>query len=115
MHPSHALRVCATTIALTTILALGLAPAALGDDWARERAAVARAVDGLDPAIRTAVAARSSEVATSPAVVVPTPPAVDEGFAWGAAALGLGAGIAGMCVLLGCVTLVRHDGRLRSA
>ena len=36
-------------------------------------------------------------------------------FAWGAAALGLAAGIAAMCALLACVSLVRHDGRLRNA
>ena len=37
-----------------------------------------------------------------------------DGFAWGAAALGLGAGVVAMCVLLGSVTLVRGHG-LRSA
>lgn len=41
-------------------------------------------------------------------------PSGDEAFAWGAAALGLGAGIASMCALLGCLTLVRNHGRLRS-
>ena len=34
-------------------------------------------------------------------------------FAWGAAALGLAAGVAAMCVLLGCGTLIRSPGRLR--
>ena len=38
----------------------------------------------------------------------------DGGFAWGAAALGLGAGVVAMCVLLGSVTRVRGHG-LRSA
>jgi hypothetical protein len=97
---------------LAAALALGVVPSAFGDDWARDRAA-ATALDGLDPAIRTAIAAEAADAATTPAVVVSTP--VDgEAFAWGAAALGLGAGIAAMCVLLGCVTLVRGHGRLRS-
>ena len=87
------------TVALLATLALGVAPAALGDDWARDRAA-GIALQQLDTAIRTADA---------------TAPSHDDGFAWGAALLGLGAGAIGMCVLLGCVTLVRHDGRLRSA
>ena len=38
----------------------------------------------------------------------------DAGFAWGAAALGMGAGIAGMCVLIGSATVLRGHG-LRSA
>jgi hypothetical protein len=79
-----------------------------------DRAEGAFARHELDPAVRTAIEARSAEMsAVSPvAVVVSTP---DAGFAWGAAAVGLGAGMAAMCVLLACVTLVRNDGRLRSA
>jgi hypothetical protein len=102
--------------ALVATLALAPAPTALGDDWARDRAAAAAAVQELDPAIRTAIAARAS-TATDPTAseVVPTVPSAGDGFAWGAAALGLGVGIAAACVLLGCVTLVRNDGRLRSA
>ena len=38
-------------------------------------------------------------------------PAGGAAFAWAAAALGLGAGIASMCVVLGCLTLVRNHGR----
>ena len=68
----------------------------------------------LDPAIRTAIAARSSEARVAMPAAEATP-APGDGFAWGAAALGLAFGIAGMCLVLGCVTLVRHDGRLRSA
>jgi hypothetical protein len=100
-------------VALLATLALGVASAAFGDDWARDRAA-AVALQELDPAIRTAIEMRSSEIpiASTAYAAMPSP---DDGFAWGAALLGLGAGVIGMCVLLGCVTLVRHDGRLRSA
>ena len=101
--------------ALVATLALGATPTALGDDWARDRAATA-AVQELDPAIRTAIAARAAAAAVPSAPeVVPNVPSAGDGFAWGAAALGLGIGIAATCVLLGCVTLVRNDGRLRSA
>lgn len=101
------------TVALLATLALSVAPAALGDDWARDRAA-AIALQQLDTAIRTAIEVRSSEspIASTADATAPSP---DDGFAWGAALLGLGAGAIGMCVLLGCVTLVRNDGRLRSA
>lgn len=82
---------------------------------AREQALIARPgpADGLDPAIRAAMIARASAAAGTPAADAPSP-APGEEFAWGAAALGLGAGVAAMCVLLGCVTLVRSHGRLRS-
>ncbi|HSF03365.1 MAG TPA: hypothetical protein VLA62_10150 [Solirubrobacterales bacterium] len=53
-----------------------------------------------------------ASVAATPVAVAP--PAASEPFAWGAAVLGLGAGIAAMCVLLGCLMLVRSHGRLRS-
>lgn len=102
--------------AFVLTLALGIAPTAFGDDWARDRAA-ADAVQGLDPAIRTAIAARVVEparMATSPAVMVSAPATEGDEFSWGAAAVGLGAGVAAMCLLLGCVTLVRSHGRLRS-
>jgi hypothetical protein len=81
---------------------------------ARERALVVRVdpLADLDPAIRTALAARGAE--SSPSTVIVSSPGAAESFAWGAAALGLGAGIAAMCVLLGCVTLARSHGRLRS-
>jgi Flp pilus assembly protein TadB len=136
------------------MLALGLAPAALGEDEtsptqpsaierlvrqenaratqlarldgvarqndlsttldARERAMVGRPESAsLDPAIRTAMVARASAAAAT-ASGVTAAQAGDDTFAWGAAALGLGAGVAAMCVLLACVTLARSHGRLRS-
>ena len=112
-HPSRRTSRFTAIAAVVAILSLGVAPAAFGDDWARDRAAGA-AVQQLDPAIRTAVVARTAEVTTR-SVAAPSVPLVDEdAFAWGAAALGLGAGVATMCLLLGCVTLVRSHGRLRS-
>jgi hypothetical protein len=120
------------TLALLATLALGVAPSAFaddwardrtgivtpvaaGDDWARERAA-AQVIEELDPAIRAAIAARSvtPPVAAAPKAA-PLAPAQGDGFAWGAAGLGLILGVAATCAALGCVTLVRHDGRLRSA
>ena len=109
-------RTLAAIVALVAMLALGVVPSALGDDWARDRSA-ADAVQQLDPAIRAAIAARpveSTGVATSRPAVVSAAVAGDDEFAWGAAAVGLGAGVAAMCLLLGCVTLVRSHGRLRS-
>jgi hypothetical protein len=104
----------AATLALVAMLALalGLAPTAFGDDWARDRAA-ATAVQELDPAIRIAMVGAAAAAPTTS--IVATAPDGDDGFAWGAAALGLGAGVIAMCALLGCVTLVRSHGRLRSA
>jgi len=154
MERRSRIRTCVATLALAVTLALGVTPAAFGDDsstpaqpsaierlmrqerarqaelarydatarhteWsamleARERAMVVRSDPAdLDPAIRTAIAARTAEASAPPTVGVSRPAAGHE-FAWGAAALGLGAGIAAMCVLLGCVTLVRSHGRLRS-
>jgi hypothetical protein len=113
---SHRLPRLATTLALVAALAVAVAPAALADDWGRDRAQAA-ALDELDPAIRTAIAAHAS----APSPVVPraaspvAPASPSEGFAWGAAGLGLFVGVAAMCVALACVTLLRHDGRLRSA
>ena len=70
----------------------------------------------LDPAIRTAIAARTVVPGPVPvAAVGVSAPAADAGFAWGAAALGAAAGALAFAALFGCVTLVRHDGRLRSA
>lgn len=110
---AHRLRMYSAALVLAASSALGLAPAAFGDDWARDRAAVVGAIEDLDPAIRTAVVARTSESPATPPVVA-SAPAVDDGFAWGAAAIGLGVGVAAMCVVLGSVTLVRSHGRLRS-
>jgi len=100
--------------AVATLLAMVVvAPPALADDWARDQAA-AQNVAQLDPAIRAAIRARSVATAPVPPAVAAAP-AVDDGFAWGAAAVGLGVGVVGMCALFGCVALVRHDGRLRNA
>jgi hypothetical protein len=148
----HLIRPLARRMALvavfaTVALALVLVPTAFGDGWARDRAD-AIAMQGLDPAISTAIAARSAAAASvastvpfvlpsddaqgldpaistaiaarsaAPAPVAATPPRVspsDDGFAWGAAALGLATGIATLCAVLVCVSLFRHDGRLRNA
>jgi hypothetical protein len=94
-------------------VALALVPTALGDNWARYRAD-AVAVQGLDPAIRTAIVARST-MPPPASVTLPVVSPSDDGFAWGAAALGLATGIAAMSGVLACVSLLRHDGRLRNA
>ncbi len=110
----HLIRPIARRTAIAAVLvtlALALVPTAFGDGWARDHAD-AVALQGLDPGIRTAIAARS----TVPAPVASTIPRLspsDDGFAWGAAALGLATGIAAMCAVLVCVSLVRRDGRLR--
>jgi hypothetical protein len=101
------------TVVLAATVALGFASAARADDWGRH-AAAAQASASLDPAIRTAIAARHVDAAATPDVEATTP-ILDEGFAWGAAALGVGVGIVAMCAVFGCVTLARHDGRLRNA
>jgi hypothetical protein len=110
MRP-HAYR--ATVAAVLVTIALALVPTAFGDGWARDHAD-AVAIQDLDPAIRTAIAARAPESMPVAATTTPLSPS-DQGFAWAAAALGLGAGIAAMCAVLVCVSLVRHDGRLRHA
>lgn len=99
--------------AVLVAIALALVPTAFADGWARDNAD-AVATQDLDPAIRTAIAARAP-VSTPVAATIPRLTPSDDGFAWGAAALGLGAGIAAMCAVLVCVTLVRHDGPLRHA
>ena len=115
-HPPRRPSRLATIAAFVVTLAVVIAPPAWGDDWARDRVA-ADAVQALDPAIRTAIAARATEptrpVMSSPLVGSASATGGDE-FAWGAAAVGLAAGIAAMSLLLGCVTLVRSHGRLRS-
>jgi hypothetical protein len=98
---------------LCASLALGVTSSAWGDNWGRDHTSQA-ALAELDPAIRTAITARSTElVAVPPATHTSSVP--EQGFAWGDAFVGAAVGIAGMCLVLGCVTLVRHDGRLRSA
>lgn len=114
MHRSLlALSRLVTTILLVATMAAGFASVARADDWARDEVATS-ALAAVDPAIRTAVAARGLDAAPVAGAQISTS-VVDEGFAWGAAALGLGVGIAAMCAALGCVRLVRHDGRLRNA
>jgi hypothetical protein len=112
---SHRLSRLAAAIALLAAIAVGVAPAALADDWARDRAHVI-AYQELDPAIRTAIEARapaSPAASLEPTLAAPASPS--GGFAWGAAALGLLIGVGATCLTLACVTLVRHDGHLRSA
>ena len=98
-------------LALVAAIGVCVVPAAFADEWARDRASIA----ALDPAIRTAIEARTLAVA---AVSAPDEPSVagvgDRGFAWDDAFVGAAVAIAGMCAALACVTLVRHDGRLRS-
>ena len=100
------------TAALAAAIAVGLPTVARADDWGRHQAAT-QAFASLDPAIRTAIAARHVD-GIPPAATVVVPAGAD-GFAWGAAALGVGVGVAAMCAVFACVTLVRHDGRLRNA
>lgn len=112
-HPIRPLARRTAIAAVLCTLALALVPTAFGDPWGRDHSdAVAR--QALDPAIRTAIAARST-VPTPVASSIPRLSPADNGFAWSAAALGLVTGIAAMCAVFVCVSLVRHDGRLRHA
>jgi hypothetical protein len=97
----------------TASLSLSLAPAAFGDAWGRDDAAASR-LQHLDPAIRTAIGARAAVPAPSPAATVELTSTAEPGFAWDDAALGALVGALALAALLVCVTLVRHDGRLRS-
>lgn len=106
------IRIVATVVLAATV-AFGFASAAGADDWGRDEAAT-QAFASLDPAVRTAIAARHLDAAARPGIEAPTA-TLDEGFAWGVAALGVGVGIVAMCAVFGCVTLIRHDGRLRNA
>ena len=134
---SHHLQASLATIALVAILALGAAPAAFGD--ARAAASQPSAIERLlrqEDARRTELA-RYDAVATQNEVsrmldareqalhpfttagstatsTVGQGSAGGRGFAWGAAAVGLGAGIAAMLALLGCVALARSTGRPQS-
>jgi hypothetical protein len=132
----------AATLAVLALVALGISPAALasysgGPDRSDaaslaadrssstgsysvgpDRSAVPHAGYELDPAIRTAIAARATQTPVALPVAKPVAEPIlasDDGFAWGAAALGLAFGVVGMSLVLGCVTLVRNDGRLRNA
>jgi hypothetical protein len=120
-HPIQLFARRTVVAAVLVTVALALVPTAFGDPWGRDHAdavAIQALPDdwGVDPAIRAAInahsAARSAATSPSSAVVTSVP---DQGFAWGDAFVGAAVGVAVMCVALGCVTLLRHDGRLRSA
>ena len=124
-------------LALVATLAVGVTPVASGDDVAspsqpsaierlvRQEDARRAELAGYDEIVRQnelsamldvreqAMGARASAATTAASVVRPASAGGEE-FAWGAAALGVGAGVAAACVLLGCVTLARGRGRLRS-
>ena len=126
----------AAALALVVIVSLGLPgtapgsePAAAAQPSAMERlrrqedarkAELARftaAEIQVDAATRRdarerAMLERAAIAPTAPVEPTTRPGVVDE-FDWGAAALGLGAGVAATCTLLGCVTLLRSPGRLR--
>lgn len=134
---SHHVQATAVTVALAALLMVAAAPAAFGDTRApvSQPSAVERLLRQED-ARRTELArydavARHNDVAAmldarEQALVSPTAEAsaatsvvgrasaADDGFAWGAAAVGLGAGIAAMSALLGCVALARSAGRPHS-
>ncbi len=126
-------RPVAATVALVAILASGVPAAAAPDAEATpsQPSAVERLARQEDARrhelARYDAAARQRGAATvldareramvSRAANLSTATAVeprDAGFAWGAAALGMGAGVVGTCVLLGSAALVRGHG-LRSA
>ena len=117
--------------ATVALVALGITPAALGSAggpdrseaaFARTSGSYAGGPDRSDAAFSRyalASAIRTPIAASSPALPIAVPTTVvvsepEDGFAWRAAGFGLAVGIAGVLFLLGCVTLVRHDGRLRS-
>jgi hypothetical protein len=144
MRLAQSARVSTATVALVATLALAVAPTALAvrdapsqpsaierlirqedakqGELARYDAAFrqheqtaaldARERSIVEPAFRASLAGGAVAGTTKPAA---EPISSGNDFAWGAAALGLAVGVAGMCLLLGLVTLVRHDGRLRSA
>ena len=114
LAPRRHLGLLAVVVALAAA-SLSLAPAAFGDGWGRDDAAGSR-LQQLDPAIRTAIGARAAMPTESPASTVElTSTAAAPGFAWDDAALGALVGALALAALLACVTLVRHDGRLRNA
>ena len=134
---SHRLQASVATVALVAIFALGVTPTALGDAGpsASQPSAIERLLRQED-ARRKELAkydavARQNEVSrmldareqalhpfttTAPtsASTFGRASAGDGGFAWGAAAVGLGAGIAAMLALLGCVALARSTRRPQS-
>jgi len=130
---SNRLRPTVAIVALVAILASGVPAAAAPDAeatpaqpsaierLARQEDARRRELARYDAAARQrgaatlldarerAMVSRAANLSTATAVEPR-----DAGFSWGAAALGMGAGVAGMCVLLGSAALVRGHG-LRSA
>ena len=68
---SHRFRGTATILAVVATLVLGIVPTALGADGGHQRAATAREIEELDPAIRAALIARTTK--TAPAIVGVTP------------------------------------------
>ena len=114
LAPRRRLGLFSLVVALATA-SLSLAPAAFGDAWGRDDAAASR-LQQLDPAIRTAIGARAAVPTPNPAANVElTSTAAAPGFAWDDAALGALVGALALAALLACVTLLRHDGRLRNA
>lgn len=119
----HRLEACAATVVLIATLALFAPAAAFGDTSAAQSqpSAIERLIRQEDARkaelARYDAAARQNPVTASldARERATAPPAGDDGFAWGAAALGLAAGIVGACVLLGAVTLLRGQDRLRNA
>jgi hypothetical protein len=112
--PRRHLGLLAVVVALAAA-SLSLAPTSFGDTWGQDHAAAGRLHD-LDPAIRTAIAAQAAVPAPVPASAVElTTAAAEPGFAWDDAAVGAVVGALALAALLACVTLVRHDGRLRNA
>jgi len=126
----------ATALALVVLISLGLPSMGLGigadassqpsamerlrrqedarkADLARFAAATTQADAATMRDVRErAMLERPSIAPTAPVEPTTRPGVVDE-FDWGAAALGLGAGVAATCALLVCFALVRSPGRLR--
>ncbi len=111
-------------MALLCVVVLAVAPVAAADDWGRDRlsaAAVAEPApvvdDALDPAIRGAILARSTPVRSLD--VRQTPIASSgraDGFDWGAAGIGAGAGVVGLALVAASVMFFgQRHGRVRSA
>ena len=112
-HPIRPLARRTAIAAVLCTLALALVPTAFGDSWGRDTRVRLRDRPLTRRSVRPS-AARST-VPTPVSSTVPRLLPADNGFAWSAAALGLVTGIAAMCAVFVCVSLVRHDGRLRHA
>lgn len=133
---SHHVQATAVTVGLAALLMVAAVPAAFGDTRAASQPSAVERLTRQEDARRTelarydaaarqngvsamldarerALVPRTAEAFTATSVVGRASAGAD-GFAWGAAALGLGAGIAAMCALLGCAALVRSTGRPHS-